>query len=483
MDIKGKTLSGLLWSFIDQFANLGVSFIAGIILARLLSPTEFGLIGMITVFIAVSESFIDSGFKSALIRKKTCTNIDYSTVFYFNLVVGVFLFFVLFFSSTTIAAFFEIPKLKSIVQVLGIILIIDSVTVIQRTILIKRIEFKLQARISVIASFGSGLLAVVMAFNGLGVWSLVFQRVSRQGISSFFLWYWSDWRPLRVFSMDSFKELFGFGSKLLVSGIIDTLYRNIYLLVIGKFFSAQDLGFYTRADEFKRLPSQQISAIMGRVTYPVLSSMQDDKNRLRSSYQKLIRGTMFITFILMIGMASVSESLIISLIGESWRQTILYLQILSFVGMMYPINALNLNMLQVSGRSDLFLKLEVIKKAFAIPVITIGVFFGIKIMLFGMLFNALFSYYLNSYWSGRFIDYSFKQQLVDILPSFGLAIFMGLGVYLCGQALTFDHLTRLFIQIVVGATFIVLFCELIQFRDYIFVKRMVFDKVKEIRRK
>ena len=250
MSLKQKTVSGLLWSFVDTIAGQGITFIIGIILARILSPREFGLIGMITVFIAISESFINSGFSSALIRKKDCTNIDFSTVFYFNLAAGILFFLILFFTAPFIAAFFNEPQLTAIVQVLGIVLIIDSLTLIQRTILTKRIDFKLQARISVIASLGSGVIAIVMAYKGFGVWSLVAQRIAKQGLNSIFLWLWNRWKPLLVFSMQSFKELFGFGSKLLVSGLIDTLYRNIYYLIIGKFFSAQELGYYTRADEF-----------------------------------------------------------------------------------------------------------------------------------------------------------------------------------------------------------------------------------------
>jgi teichuronic acid exporter len=483
MSLKQKTVSGLLWSFIDQFANLGITFIAGIILARLLSPREFGLIGMITVFIAVSESFINSGFSSALIRKKDCTNTDFSTVFYFNLAAGVLFFFLLFFSAPAIAGFFNEPQLEAIVQVLGIVLIIDSLTLIQRTILTKRIDFKLQARISVIASLGSGIIAITMAFNGFGVWSLVAQRLSRQGLNSLFLWLWNRWKPLLVFSTQSFKELFGFGSKLLVSGLIDTLYRNIYYLVIGKFFSAQDLGYYTRADHFKNLPSQNLNNIISRVTYPVLSSMQDDKPRLKANYQKLIRSTMLITFVLMLGMAAVAEPMIITLIGEKWRPSIIYLQMLSFVGMMYPLHALNLNMLQVSGRSDLFLKLEIIKKILAVPTIIIGVIWGIKIMIIGMMLNTLITYYLNSYWSGRFIGYSFREQVKDILPSFGLALMMAAGVFMLGLALPFNYLLTLIIQMIAGAAFVFLFCEGTKFKDYIFVKEIVFEKWKEIRKK
>ena len=483
MSLKQKTVSGLLWSFIDQFANLGITFIAGIILARLLSPREFGLIGMITVFIAVSESFINSGFSSALIRKKDCTDTDFSTVFYFNLVAGILFFFILFFSAPAIAGFFDEPQLEAIVQVLGIILIIDSLTLIQRTILTKRIDFKLQARISVIASLGSGIVAIVMAFNGFGVWSLVVQRLLRQGLNSLFLWLWNRWRPLWVFSKQSFKELFGFGSKLLVSGLIDTLYRNIYYLVIGKYFSAQELGYYTRAEGFKNLPSQNLNSIVSRVTYPVLSTLQDDIPMLRSYYQKLIRSVMFITFILMLGMAAVAEPMIHTLIGAKWEPAIIYLQMLCFTGMMYPLHALNLNMLQVQGRSDLFLKLEVIKKVIAIPTIIVGIFFGIKMMIAGMMVNTLIAYYLNSYWSGVKIGYSFSQQVKDILPSFFLALSMGVTVFFIGLLLPFSYPVRLIIQILFGGLFVLVFCELTKFRDYIFAKQLVLEKIHSIRKR
>jgi O-antigen/teichoic acid export membrane protein len=476
--LKQKTVSGLIWSFVDTMAGQGITFIVGIILARLLSPREFGLIGMITVFIAVSESFINSGFSSALIRKKDCTNTDYSTVFYFNLAAGILFFLLLYLSAPAISSFFDEPELKAVVQVMGIVLIIDSLTIIQRTILTKRIDFKLQARISVIASIGSGIVAIAMAFNGFGVWALVAQRLVKQGLNSLFLWIWNRWKPMLVFSVKSFKELFGFGSKLLISGLIDTLYRNVYYIIIGKFFSAQELGFYTKANEFKNLPSQNLNGIIGRVTYPVLSTLQDDIPRLRNNYQKLIRSVMFITFILMIGMAAVAEPMIHTLIGAKWEPAIIYLQMLCFVGMMYPLHALNLNMLQVQGRSDLFLKLEIIKKIIAIPTIVIGVFFGIKMMIGGMMVNTLIAYYLNSYWSGVKIGYSFKQQVKDIVPSFILALTMGIAVYFLGELLPFSYIVKLIIQILFGAIFVFVFCEITKFKDYIFVKELVLEKIQ-----
>jgi len=367
--------------------------------------------------------------------------------------------------------------------VLGIVLIIDSLTLIQKTILTKRIDFKLQAKISMIASIGSGVVSITMAFYGLGVWALVAQRIVKQGLNSLFLWLWNRWKPLLVFSKESFKELFGFGSKLLISGLIDTIYRNVYYLIIGKFFSAQELGFYTKANEFRNLPSKNFSSIISRVTYPVLSTLQDDITRLRTNYQKLIRSVMFITFTLMLGMAAVAEPMIHTLIGAKWEPAIIYLQMLCFVGMMYPLHALNLNMLQVQGRSDLFLKLEIIKKLIAIPTIIIGIFWGIKILIAGSMVNTLIAYYLNSYWSGVKIGYSFKQQVKDILPSFLLALTMGVLVFLLGKLLPFNYPLELMIQIIFGALFVFVFCEITKFKDYSFAKELVLEKILSFKKR
>lgn len=475
--LRQKTVSGLTWSFIDSVAGQGIQFIVGIILARMLSPREFGLIGMITIFIAVSESFINSGFSSALIRKKDCTPEDYSTVFFFNLTAGVVFFILLFFAAPSISRFFKEPELKSIVQVLGIVLVIDSATLIQRTILTKQINFKLQTRISVIAALGSGVVAISMAYSGFGVWSLVVQRLCKQAINSFFLWLWNKWKPIAVFSRKSFRELFGFGSRLLVSGLIDTIYKNVYYLIIGKFFSAKELGYYTRADQFNALPSQSLTGVIGRVSYPVLSSIQDDAPRLKTSYQRLIRSTMFITFILMVGMAAVAEPMVVGLIGEKWKPSIIYLQMLCFTGMLYPLHALNLNMLQVKGRSDLFLRLEVIKKTLAVPVIVIGVFWGIKVMIAGMMLNSVVALYLNSYWSGRMIGYPFRQQISDILPSFFLSLAMAISVYLLGLILPYAPILNLLIQVAAGAAFILIFSEIVKFKDYLFIKELVAERL------
>ena len=476
MSLKQKTVSGLLWSFIDNFARLGIQFIVGIILARLLSPKEFGLIGMLTIFIAISQSFIDSGFGQALIRKKDPSQADYSTVFYFNLIIGCICFLILFFCAGLISRFFNEPQLKALVQVLGLSLIINSFTIIQQTILTRRIDFKLQARISIISSIISGTIGIGMAFAGYGVWSLVIKTLTMYAITSILLWLWNRWKPNLIFSIQSFKELFSFGSKLLVSGLMNTIYYNAYYVIIGKYFSAQELGYYTRADQFSSLPSSNLTSVIQRVSYPVLSSIKEDIPKLKEAYIKLIRSTMLICFVLMLGMAATARPMVLTLIGEKWEPCIIYLQLLCFVGMFHPLHALNLNMLQVLGRSDLFLRLEIIKEMLAIPIIIIGVIWGIKAMILGMLVKTMIAYYLNSYWSGHFIGYSFLDQIKDIIPSFLLAAGINAVVFVEGFLIPLPPLPLFIIQLITGALLTIGMCEAFHNKDYMYMKETVKDK-------
>lgn len=475
--LKQKTITGTIWSFIDSFANQGIQFIAGIVLARILSPREFGLIGMLTIFIALSQSFIDSGFTNALIRKKNCTQTDYSTVFYFNFVVGIIFYFILFFSAGSISVFFNEPQLELLLQVLGIGLILNALGIIQRTILTKDINFKLQTRVSIVASTLSGIIAIAMAFNGFGVWSLVALTLSRFGFTSFFLWMWAKWKPSLTFSTRSFKDLFSFGSKLLISGLIDTVYRNIYYFIIGKYFSAVELGYFTRADQFQALPSQQLTGVFGRVSYPILSTIQNDVKKLRNAYKQIIKSTMLITFVFMLGMAAIAKPMILTLIGEQWLPSVIYLQMLCFVGMFYPLHALNLNMLKVLGRSDLFLRLEIIKTVLAVPVIIIGILYGIKIMILGMLINTIIAYYLNSFWSGKLIGYSSFEQVKDILPSFLLAFTVAAIVYIIGNIIELSNILILVTQIITGAVLTFIIAEIFKINSYLYLKEIVFNKL------
>lgn len=477
--LKQKTVHGVIWSFIGDFSLQGIAFIIGIILARLLGPREFGLVGTITVFITLSDILIESGFNQALIRKKNCTPIDYSTVFYFNLLIGVVCFALLFISAPYISRFFHEPQLKQLVRVLGVVIVISSLTIVQTTNLVKRIDFKLQTKINVISALASGVVGITMAYSGYGVWSLVAKTIAQKAVNSLLLWLWNKWRPIPAFSKESFKEFFSFGSKILLSGLINTLYKNIYYLVIAKYFSAIELGLYTRANKFKQLPSENIQKIVSKVTYPVLAHIQDDEKRLKEGYRKIIKSTTLVTFVLMLGMAAVAEPMVITLIGEQWRASILYLQLLCFIGMMYPLHSINLNMLKVLGRSDICLKLEIIKKIVVIPTIVIGVIFGMKVLLLGAMVNTLIAYSLNSYWPGKFIKYPMKEQVLDILPVFLIALINSIIVFFVGLFIPWGYEVKLIVQLFVGAVLVFFMFEITKNETYLFLKDIVISKIAE----
>lgn len=481
MDLKQKTINGLFWSFVDNSASLGFNFIIGIILARILTPREFGLIGMITIFIVIAQAFIDSGFALALIRKQDCTQRDYSTIFYFNLGVGIVLFLTLYFLAGSISNFFNESELKPLLQVLGLIIIIGPLGTIQSTILTKKINFKLQTKITVIASVISGIIGIAMALKGFGVWSLVARTLSRTAIITILLWIWISWKPVLVFCKASFKELFSFSYKLILSRLLDVIFKNSYYLVIGKYFSASDLGYYTRADQFKNLTSTNLSWIIERVSYPVLSSIQDDSERLLRTYTKIIKITMFATFILMMGLASVAEHMIITLIGEKWLPSAIFLQLLCVEGMFYPMQALNLSILQVKGRSDLFLRLEIIKKTLMVPVIFLGIMFNIKVMLFGMIVLSIISLYISSYYSGKLIGYAFKDQFLDILPSFFIAIIIAGSSFMFGQIINSSSLVMLIGQSLFIAITTVVVGELLKLEEYLYIKKTLIKQLQKYR--
>lgn len=470
-NLRNKTVKGVSWSFLDNIACQGITFIVGLILANKLTPEEYGLIGIITIFIAVFNSIVDSGFSNALIRKNDAKDIDFNTVFITNMVLSVILFFALFGAAPFIASFFNQPQLESLTRVMASIVIINAFAIIQRTILVKRIDFKTQTKVSLISSITSGVIGIGMAFCGYGVWSLVGQQISRQLLNSLFLWIYSHWYPKLQFSWDSFKELFGFGWKLLVSGLIDTVWREIYQVVIGKCYSTATLGQYTRSSQFGSIFSSNLTSIVQRVSYPVLSSIQDDPVRLKEAFRRVIKVTMLVTFVLMLGLAAIAKPMIEVLIGDQWLMAAELLPVICFQMMLYPLHALNLNMLQVQGRSDLFLKLEIVKKIIGIIPILLGVFINIYWMLWSSVFIGIISYYLNSYYSGKYLKYSMMAQVKDILPSFGIASIMALLTY-CISWLPFSCYILLLLQILLGAIITVILCEWSKLDEYKEIKQI-----------
>ena len=413
--LKNKTAKGLIWSSVERFSVQGVQFLVMLVIARLLDPKDFGLVGMLAIFLAVAQSLIDSGFSQALIRKQDRTEVDNSTVFYFNIVVSAVLYLILYAIAPWVSDFYNEPQLCSLMRVLCLIVIVNSFAVVQRAIYTASINFKTQAKASFIAALASGLVGVWMAYNGYGVWTLVWQQLLNAGINALVLWVYSNWYPRWVYSWKSFSQLFSFGSKLLASGLLDTLYTNIYLLVIGKIFNAASLGYYTQADRFVKLPSSNTTGILQRVTYPVLCSIQDDDNRLREDYRKLLRLSAFIIFPLMCLLAGIAYPLVDLLLGEKWRFAATLIIPLSFTMMWYPIHAINLNLLQVIGRSDLFLRLEIIKKVIGIVVLVLSIPLGLLFMCYAGIVTSIICLIINTYYTGKLIQVGFLMQMKDLM--------------------------------------------------------------------
>lgn len=476
--LKGKTIHGVIWSLIDNVSSSGVIFFVGIILARLLTPEEYGVMAMVSIFIAISNSIIDSGFSSALIRKVKVKPIEYNTVFYFNLLISLLLYICLFFISPFIALFFREPILCEVMRVIGLILIINALSIIPYTIFVREINFKTQTIISLIASVGSGVIGVWMAFSGQGVWSLVGQQLGRQCLNTLFLWFFCHWKPTVSFSMTAFKEMFGFGSKLLLSGLLDTIYKDIYYIVIGRCFSSSILGQYTRAKQFSMVFSTNLTTVVQRVSFPVLSSIQDDSIRLREAYRKVIKSTMLVSFACMLGLAAIAKPLLILLISDKWLPAVYFLQIVCFSNMLYPLHAINLNILKVKGRSDVFLKLEVIKKVLAIFPILVGVYLGIEMMLWGSLIISVISYFLNAYYSASLINYSVYEQLKDIFPSFIVSLGVGFLMWSI-SLLSISYYLMLIIQLSTGFILAYLIYNWLRLDEFLEIKSIANNYVKK----
>lgn len=478
--LRDQTISGVGWSFGGSVVSYGITFLVGIILARLLSPTEYGLIGIVMVFVTVFDGIIDSGFSNALIRKKDATDIDNNTMFFTNLVISVFLFFVMYLGAPAIAHFFKNDELIPITRVMSFYLIINAFCIIQRTLLTKEINFKTQTKCNVISSIISGIIGVVMAFGSLGVWALVGQQLSRIFFNTLTLWIYRSWKPRFVFSWTSFRDLFGFGWKIMVSGIINSIWGQIYQIVIGRCYSTETLGQYTKAREYVDLVSKNITTVVQRVSYPTLSKIQDERERLRNGYRRIIKVTVLVVFVLISLMAGCSKQLILVLIGEQWLDCVPMMQIVCFSMALYPLHSINLNMLQVQGRSDLFLKLEIVKKVIGVLPVLAGIFFNIYWMLIvGFFTGGCIDFWLNSYYSGKFIGYSTKDQLKDIAPSLGVAFAVALPVY--GLSfLSLNEFILLPIQLLVGAGMAFLILEKTQLEEYKELKSIALPIVNKI---
>ncbi len=432
--LKKKTLRGLLWNTTGAFANKGIAFAFGVVLARLLTPADYGTIGMISVFMAIADCFISSGFFAALVRKTDRTEADKSTVFYFNIVVAILCYAILFFAAPFIADFYDLPILTDLVRVIGLTLIIASPCTVQWAELSVRLDFKTPAKIVLCATILACAASLYCAWVGWGIWALVVLHILRTTCTTLLVILLVRWRPRAAFSRQSFKVLFGFSSKLLISSLLNTVYENIRPLIIGKAFSSATLGLYSRAQQWASLPSTTLTSILQSVTYPVLSSIQNEDERLRMAYRKFLRMSAFIIFPCLTGMAALADPLIRLVLTEKWAACIPLLQIICFALMWYPIHAINLNLLQVKGRSDLFLRLEIYKKALGIIILVITVPQGIYAMCIGGVVSSILCLGFNTHYTGKLLNLGFWRQMADLVPTLTHSLVTGAiayGVQLC----------------------------------------------------
>ena len=414
--IKKQTVKGTLWSTLERFSVQLIGFVVVIIMARILTPTAYSLVGMLTIFIDVAQSLVDAGFSQALIRTRDRKSVDESTVFYFNIGVSAALYILLFVCAPLVAGFYKEPLLVPLLRVISLSIIINSFAVVQRAILTVDMDFRTQAKASLTAAIIAGIAGIVMAYKGFGVWAIVYYQLINYAVNVALLWVFSKWRPRWEYSGKSFRQLFGFGSRLAVSSLIDVVFRDLYLVLIGRLFPVATLGYYTRAHQFASFPSSNLSGILQRVSYPVLCKLQDDDAALRTAYIKFLRMSAFVVFIPMMILLAVSKPMIIVLVTEKWLPAVPLLQILCLSMMWYPVQALNLNLLQTKGRSDLFLRLEIIKKIVFIGIVIAVTRFGLQAMCWGLVANSIIALFINTTYTGKLIGVNRLMHFRELLP-------------------------------------------------------------------
>lgn len=469
--LKKKTVNGIIWSSFERFSVQGIQLTVMIVMARLLSPEEFGLVGLLAIFLAISQSLIDSGFSNALIRKQDRTETDFSTVFYFNIAIGIFLYIIMFFGASLIADFYNRPILIPLTRIISINLIINSLTVVQRAKLTINVDFKTQAKASFLGVVCSGFVGIMMAYKGLGVWSLVGQSIVNSLTNGLALWLFSRWKPISDLSINSFKILFSFGSKILLTGLIGTLYNNIYTIIIGKAYSVAELGYFTQANNFSRFPSSNFSGVLERVTYPILCKVDNDLNLLHL-FRNYIRLSSYIVFPLMIGLSFLSKSFIMVFLGEKWIYAATLLSILCISYMWYPLHSININLLQVKNRPDLLLKLEIIKKIMSIFIMIATIPFGLKTMCIGCVLSSLLCVFINTYYSSKLLDYNLYNQFCDIFPSLIMSTIMGLCVFLMTKIIDSSYL-ELVIGVILGTVLYILFSVISKSNEFSILIKLI----------
>lgn len=411
--VRTKYVRGIAWNFVEKMLVQGSSFIISIVLARLLSPSDFGLVGMLSIFVAISDVFIHAGFAKALIQKKDKTDIDYSTAFVTNVSTALIIYVIMFFSAPLIARYYHEPILIEITRVLSINFILGSFNIVQRSRLMSSVNFKALARVNIISVIVGGIIGIVLAYSGFGVWSLVIKTLCTSLVLMIMFPLSSKWKPSIKFSKNSFKQLFGFGSKLMITGIYSVIFRNISTIFIGRYYKSSQLGYYTRASQFSETIAHTVYNVLGTVSFPVLSSLQDDRKHMVSVYKKSLYYTSLIVFPIMILCTLLAKPIILVLLTEKWLPCVALMQWLFLARMFTPVSALNMNILNAIGRSDLFMKLDFAKAPLTIIALIITVPIGVEAICIGNFITTFISFFINAYLPGKLFGYGAWQQIKD----------------------------------------------------------------------
>lgn len=479
-NVKSNVVSGLIWRFLERCGAQGVSFVVSIILARLLEPELYGTIALVTVFLTILQVFVDSGMASALIQKKDADDVDFSSVFYFNIVVCSVLYVIMFFIAPFIANFYDNTELTPVIRVMSLILVFSGLKNVQQAYVSRHMLFKRFFYSTLIGTIISAVIGVVMAYLGCGVWALVAQHLSNTAIDTLILWITVKWRPKKLFSFSKLKCLISYGWKLLVSAVLDTVYINVRQLIIGKMYSASDLAYYNRGKQYPNLIITNVNTSIDSVLFPAMSGQQDSVEKVKAMTRRAIKTSSYVMWPLMMGMAFTAEPLIRWMLTDKWIASVPYLRIFCITYAFYPIHTANLNAIKAMGRSDLFLKLEIIKKIMGVSVLLCTMWHGVMAMTYSLLFTNVISQIINSWPNKKLLNYSYLEQLKDIIPSILLSLVMGVVIT---PILYFglSSFVTFCIQVIVGAAVYIIGSKLLKYECYEYIIDMIREYISKKR--
>ena len=477
MSLQKQASAGVVWTFIQQFGQQIVNFGVSIVLARLLMPSEFGLIGMISVFIGIGNALVNGGLTQSLIRSKELDQEDYSTVFFYNLGASIIIYALIYVCSPLIADFYNQPILIGIIRLYCLSFIISALTAVQQARLTKEMNFKIQTIIGLPSLVIGGVSGIILAYLGYGVWSIVWSQLISGVAKTIQFWKYSGWSPSIVFSLDKFKSHFKFGYKITLSNLIAKIASNSYLIIIGRFFAASQVGYYTRAETMKNLPVTNLSVALNKVTYPLFSDIQNDNDRLKKVNQKLMKIVVYVIAPVLVFSAVLAIPIFRFLLTEKWLPAVPYFRILCVAGILSPIEMYNVNILMVKGRSDLMLKLTIMKNVLLAIGILIGIQFGIYGLLYAQVALSLISFLMNAHYTNKYINYTAIEQLRDLVPIFLLVLITGFSIYFIDSYLSSQiDIFRIIIGLGTGIGLYVILSHLFKFSSFTDLRKLVFKK-------